>query len=83
MAEAYRHHRALHPTVIFVEVPAAGSPEPHRQVKPGRYPHQDRAPWNPLAHPEQPQGRGAQTPDRQLRTAGRNRRGIHAPRSRC
>jgi hypothetical protein len=47
---AYRHHVA-HPAVIFVEVPAAGSPEPFRTVKPGKYPVQHREAWRPATRP--------------------------------
>ena len=46
MAEAYRHHRAT-PQVIIVPVPCGGSPEPVRNVKPGKYPHDKREPWRP------------------------------------
>ena len=37
--------------IVFVEVPVAGCPEPHRQVKPGRYPHQRRDSWRPATRP--------------------------------
>ena len=47
MSDSYRHHHAPRPAVIFVEVPAAGSPKTVREVKP-RYPDQDRTPpWRP------------------------------------
>lgn len=47
MSEAYRHHRASHPAVIFIEVPAAGSPKEAGCARPPKCPHQDRTPWNP------------------------------------
>jgi hypothetical protein len=50
--------------IIFVEVPAAGSPEPHRHVKPGRHPrhHRDQPqPWRPArAIPTHPDKAAAQ-----------------------
>lgn len=46
MAEPFRHHRASR-EIIFVPVPCGGSPEPHRQAKPPRYPANPRSPWRP------------------------------------
>ena len=46
-----RHHKASRDVqVIFVPVLVAfegGSPKHGREVKPGRYPHQERQPWRP------------------------------------
>jgi hypothetical protein len=44
MSEA-RHHHA-HREIIIVPVPCGGSPETIRQTKPGRYPRNQREPWN-------------------------------------
>jgi hypothetical protein len=40
-----RHHHAVQ--VIFVEVPAAGSPQPLKWAKPPAYPQQRRDAWRP------------------------------------
>ena len=46
-----RHRAQRDVQVIIVEVPAAGSPEPQRQVKP-RYPQQQRREaWRPATRP--------------------------------
>ena len=37
--------------VILVPVPVGGSNEPHRQVKPGKYPLQRREAWRPATRP--------------------------------
>jgi hypothetical protein len=48
MTENYRYHRASQGVqVVIVEVPAAGSPQPLKQAKPGKYPVDRRAPWRP------------------------------------
>ena len=55
LAYGYRHHHAgpNGPVVVFVEVPVAGSNEPMRPVKPGKYPLQRRDPWRPASKPPQ------------------------------
>jgi hypothetical protein len=50
MSEA-RHHKAVCREIIFVEVPVCGSPKNSREVKPARYPHQQREPWRPATRP--------------------------------
>jgi hypothetical protein len=42
------------PTAIrsfIIPVPVGGSPEPFRQVKPGKYPSTQHKPWRPQQHP--------------------------------
>jgi hypothetical protein len=47
MTDSFRHHRASR-EIIIVPVPyEIGSPKHGREVKPGRYPRQDRSPWKP------------------------------------
>ena len=45
-----RHHRVSR-EIIFVPVPVAGSPEPLRQAKPGKYPSTQRQAWRPATRP--------------------------------
>ena len=45
----YRHPRDVQ--IVLVPVPVAGCPEPHRVVKPCRYPVQRRDPWRPATRP--------------------------------
>jgi hypothetical protein len=50
MGENYRHHRAHAggpPSIIFVEVPAAGSPKNARTVHPPAYKRNQLEPWRP------------------------------------
>jgi hypothetical protein len=44
-----RHPRDVQ--IVLVPVPVAGCPEPHRQVKPGKYPLQRREAWRPATSP--------------------------------
>jgi hypothetical protein len=44
-----RHPRDVQ--IVLVPVPVAGCPEPHRQVKPGKYPLQRREVWRPATRP--------------------------------
>ena len=37
--------------IVLVPVPVAGCPEPHRQVKPGKYPLRRREAWRPATRP--------------------------------
>jgi hypothetical protein len=48
MSESYRHHRATR-EIVIVPVPCAAV-DFARQVKPGKYPRQERQPW-PLRQP--------------------------------
>jgi hypothetical protein len=48
MSENFRHHRASHDVqIVLVPVPVAGSPQPLKWAKPGKYPQQTREPWRP------------------------------------
>jgi hypothetical protein len=44
----FRHHRANRDVqIVLVPVPAAGTPEPLKWAKPGKYPLQRREAWRP------------------------------------
>ena len=48
MADDRRHHRASREIVfVAVPVPAAGSPQPLKWAKPGKYPSTQRQAWLP------------------------------------
>ena len=48
MSENFRHHRASRDVqIVLVPVPVAGSPQPLKWAKPGRYPQQQREAWRP------------------------------------
>jgi hypothetical protein len=43
-----RHHRASRDVqIVLVPVPVAGSPQPLKWAKPGKYPQQTHEPWRP------------------------------------
>lgn len=47
MPDARRHHANRDVQVVFVEIPAAGSQKIAREVKPSKYPRDQRPPWRP------------------------------------
>ena len=52
LMDSYRHHRASRDVqVIFVEVPAAGSPKPVDVRRPPAYPVNQRSHWRPATRP--------------------------------
>jgi hypothetical protein len=47
-----RHHKANRDVqIVLVPVPVAGSPQPLKWAKPGRYPVQHREAWRPRTKP--------------------------------
>jgi hypothetical protein len=53
----YRHHHAVQ--IVFVETPAAGSPQPQRQVKPREFKRDPPTPWRPATRPPAKQRQAA------------------------
>jgi hypothetical protein len=54
------HHRAkrdVHPSVVFVAVPEAGSQKFAREVKPNKYPANQREHWRPKRDIPRPPGK--------------------------